>query len=483
MYTMQLAYEALLCAKKKITKRSIPYEQIGFSRVSTQSEQTRLDNTLYIEDKKDFGVICSCQDASIELSDCISLEVSNIILSDMGEYLDWELELTNLVLSDSILEIVEFISQKIEMPVMIVDGNNMMCTMSESDFDCKMEQWHDAKIHGRLSWQMLDLLSKDLVFVSKRQAAQGNPFFVEIAKSGNLIFCDIDLAKISDKQGGASKFFLLIFCDQKSSGYKLLEMSKDASIAIKKWIGFHVEDFNLLNTMNFFVRLAAGEEVSEEEIESQKSDFADSGDTFVLLRIVYGNSLAVSKAAFLFQAKIEKSRCFDIEGKLYALCVDYPDLEKDLNDLASENGFRFGLSWRFSDWRRVHEAVGQTEVALSSSAGSVAILDSYGVMFYIFSILLSSTSNIEIVHPAIDFLAEYDKAHGSEYLLTLWVFLRHERNLVKTATDLNLHRNSLVYRVKKITELLEDVDLDDSETREHLMMSYRLRGLQERSIE
>ena len=73
-------------------------------------------------------------------------------------------------------------------------------------------------------------------------------------------------------------------------------------------------------------------------------------------------------------------------------------------------------------------------------------------------------------HPALQILRAYDQRHGTVLLRTLKSFLMHERNLVRTVAALYIHRNSLVYRVKKITELT-GVDLDDEGTRLYLLLS------------
>ena len=51
-------------------------------------------------------------------------------------------------------------------------------------------------------------------------------------------------------------------------------------------------------------------------------------------------------------------------------------------------------------------------------------------------------------------------------------YLNNERSLVNTAQALFVHRNTLVYRVHKLTELLHD-NLDDIYTRDYIKLSIR----------
>lgn len=55
--------------------------------------------------------------------------------------------------------------------------------------------------------------------------------------------------------------------------------------------------------------------------------------------------------------------------------------------------------------------------------------------------------------PEIKKIYEYDKLHGTDYLNTLKVFLGNERSVMSTAAKLNIHRNTLTYRVGRMQEL------------------------------
>ena len=74
-------------------------------------------------------------------------------------------------------------------------------------------------------------------------------------------------------------------------------------------------------------------------------------------------------------------------------------------------------------------------------------------------------------HPAIRMLVAYDRKQKTELAKTLYHFLRCERNVVKTAQEMYLHRNTLSYRMKKI-EALTRLDLEDPDTRQYLMLSF-----------
>ena len=55
---------------------------------------------------------------------------------------------------------------------------------------------------------------------------------------------------------------------------------------------------------------------------------------------------------------------------------------------------------------------------------------------------------------AIEVLKEYDQAHRTEYLDTLRIYLAQNRNAVKSAAQLHIHKSTFFYRLGKITEIL-----------------------------
>ncbi len=68
-------------------------------------------------------------------------------------------------------------------------------------------------------------------------------------------------------------------------------------------------------------------------------------------------------------------------------------------------------------------------------------------------------------------LVEYDRAHQSDLLHTLNVFLRCGGNQSKTSQELFLHRSSLLYRLRRIEDLT-GFDLRDNEQRVLIQMCF-----------
>ena len=71
-------------------------------------------------------------------------------------------------------------------------------------------------------------------------------------------------------------------------------------------------------------------------------------------------------------------------------------------------------------------------------------------------------------------LVEHDERKQSDLLRTLNGFFQANGNLAKAAQDLDVHRNTLVYRLERISELTE-LDLDDADNRLILHLALKIR--------
>jgi DNA-binding PucR family transcriptional regulator len=69
-------------------------------------------------------------------------------------------------------------------------------------------------------------------------------------------------------------------------------------------------------------------------------------------------------------------------------------------------------------------------------------------------------------------LLAYDQDHGTDLVQTLDAYLRRNGSLNHLAEELMIHRSTLIYRLRRIRELLE-VDIDDSGLRLELSLAAR----------
>jgi purine catabolism regulator len=69
-------------------------------------------------------------------------------------------------------------------------------------------------------------------------------------------------------------------------------------------------------------------------------------------------------------------------------------------------------------------------------------------------------------------LIHYDEQHHTDLLPTLNAYFDNNGNMARTAHVLNIHRNTLVYRLSRITEIIQ-LDMDDSNVRLNLHLALK----------
>jgi hypothetical protein len=90
---------------------------------------------------------------------------------------------------------------------------------------------------------------------------------------------------------------------------------------------------------------------------------------------------------------------------------------------------------------------------------------------HIMDLCAQSVDVVSLCCPEALSIFEYDRKNNTDFLKTLYVYLIFEKSLTVASKKLNVHRNTLVYRLSRITELF-DVDLDNPAVRLHIIMSY-----------
>lgn len=83
-----------------------------------------------------------------------------------------------------------------------------------------------------------------------------------------------------------------------------------------------------------------------------------------------------------------------------------------------------------------------------------------------------------LCHPAVSALDEYDRSNHTQYCLTLYTYLICHHSLQETCERLFLHRNTALYRIRKMKDQFE-IPLDDPEQFLYLLLSVSMILLRE----
>ncbi|MCR5666717.1 MAG: helix-turn-helix domain-containing protein [Eubacterium sp.] len=112
-----------------------------------------------------------------------------------------------------------------------------------------------------------------------------------------------------------------------------------------------------------------------------------------------------------------------------------------------------------------------TSLQVQKEIGMIYAGNEY-MLSYLFS-QMHKTIVQEIEHPALKVLREYDKKHHTEFYNTLYIYLKNLKNIANTANEMHLHRNTLLYRLDRLKELIGN-DLSEYYVQLHILMSFEM---------
>lgn len=149
--------------------------------------------------------------------------------------------------------------------------------------------------------------------------------------------------------------------------------------------------------------------------------------------------------------------------------------ERETRRILNQVDSSAGYSESFRGLAQFQKFYQQAKVALdyASEDSSAGCLLSYSKIStrHLISTLYQTLAHHLICHPAVEFLRAYDQENNTELADTLRCYLENERNTQKSAQKLFIHRNSLMYRMDRIKELVQ-IDLNNPDERLRLLISF-----------
>jgi sugar diacid utilization regulator len=76
-------------------------------------------------------------------------------------------------------------------------------------------------------------------------------------------------------------------------------------------------------------------------------------------------------------------------------------------------------------------------------------------------------------HPAVVKISRYDRQHNNNLRDVLYAYLMNDRNLVRTAEVMHMHRNTVFYKINQIKELI-GLDLEDGRLQQDFLLSCQI---------
>lgn len=384
----------------------------------------------------------------------------NLIMSVFQQYNDWAVRVGNAVLKNqSLQDILDLTAPLVGNPMYIADLSFKMLAYINMDLDEISAIWRYQIRYGYLPYNVmmdlsetgeLELLNNTLPafylnskcfnnpFISKtiryRGKTQGHFYIIEIYKK--LTQCDIEIADylgelLSTATHNKRNYLTISSFYHEHFMVDILENTLTDSTLIRHQLsplGWKLEG----NYRIFLLCMPGDEDALKRHIMAFLLDGFDA-------------------QAFLYKdylVAIYKSDGCSIQH----LCTHLGKLSEAFNRCGA-------LSEVFRRFDRMFLYYQQSEFALREGPKYHAEKRFFLYEDY-FPVHLTQLceSGFPCYQP-VELLNEYDNTHHTQYCLTLFTYLVNERNTVKTAQTLYLHRNTLKYRIEKIEELMP-LDLD-----------------------
>ena len=149
-----------------------------------------------------------------------------------------------------------------------------------------------------------------------------------------------------------------------------------------------------------------------------------------------------------------------------------------LYEFARRENLQIGISYSFSNISELMTYYRQAYSALNLSqrVDSKKIIHTYEENWFyhlINNVISDKTPLADFCHPALKKLYDYDLTNHTNFFETLWVYLKCDCMIKKTAEVLFIHRNSLSYRLERIYEICS-IDELNVELKYALMSSYKI---------
>ncbi len=200
----------------------------------------------------------------------------------------------------------------------------------------------------------------------------------------------------------------------------------------------------------------------------------------VVVRYIYPMYNRHLKRTIMFELERIFPNGYSVQYKGYmAIVVDSinDNQENELKKMVSQNDITIGVSWEFYNIAQFKRYFNQavSAIKLSHRIGAKNQLVNY-TDYAIFDLLSNYAGKIPLqgfCHPHLETLKTYDRINGTEFYMTLRTYFQNNKNLSLTSKALFIHKNSLAYRLNRITQLT-GIDLNNVELMHSLIDSFRI---------
>ncbi|RAK11775.1 PucR-like helix-turn-helix protein [Halanaerobium saccharolyticum] len=287
-------------------------------------------------------------------------------------------------------------------------------------------------------------------------------------------------AKISDKHELYGTFGVLEVNKKiKNRDYMIVNALSEALLALVKQIQQPTDKLYVIKQSLLANLLDNG--INSQQILKKSVDTARvniNGPYYILSVPISKNNLSTNKLKQLHKklsALINNIQILTHNNNL-VIFIHGRNIEAKLNQatkILKEKKLKTGVSNKFNMLSESYFYYQQTKFVFNFFQDKNRFIynfNEFGERFFI-NKLIKTENNKKFIHPGVSRILKYDKENETEFAFTLYQYLLSFKDNNYTAKKLNIHRNTLSYRLKKAEKIMQ-YNLEDHQQCRYLKLSF-----------
>ncbi len=397
-------------------------------------------------------------------------------------YNNYEQEIKDAIIrNDSLSAVVNIVSKIFDNPVLIFDAALRLLSTSESSKNVNDSLWQDALKNGVSSQEVMSVMQEANLIDLLNTAHQAiyidqppvPPFFcanfIEDGKRiATMTISSYEKALDPKLLPVVDRIVELLKTEVNKAGNAYYLQSTNLQKIILDMLGGIMLDERVLQRNLLAVHWNMDDEYQLIKVEMSKNHVFNGTAKYVeqAAQKLFPDSILVDlQDAFLLV--VHRIGNHNIDNIVDNAFCEFLKMQKS----------KAGVSMRYYDFSLSADAYKFANVALEkgNALAQKKVLYHYEdfIIAHMIDMCALSVNVVSLCHPEAIKLYQYDAKHNTEYLKSLYFYIVEEKHIAVAAKKLNIHRNTLVYRLEKLSDLCL-IDLNDSAVRLHLIWSYQV---------
>lgn len=411
------------------------------------------------------GVICMHKNDYLLLDTDDENQVMNDIMDAFDHYNDWSDSLNRDLRQLSLQQILDASADILGSTLMLADASYYILahTADEQAF-ANDDAFQSVRLHGIMDISHIMNVERDSKIREHRRHSY-------IQDTGGFSVCP----SVRNLFTGGNHWGWLIRASSSHSPGQM-DVQDELGDILEQWMQLHQEQQSLLELGGVFLSILDGSYPSRDSVlfqlrlmgwqpQEEKWVYAIGGGDKTLALPHKVEQLGAGVRGFVYED------C--VVALFHGTALERQRFHGHLTELLSKSGCRCGVSTGFTDFFVLRAQYELAQAARDLGDGLLCFFENVTLPYAID--ILEKQCHSWLFHPALKLLFAYDRENNTEFYETLEHYLHQERSIARTAEEMGLHRNTLLYRIARIRELTQ-LNLENPEVRLHLLLSYAIEG-------